>query len=204
MLWDVGAALMRWHPHLLCRVPAAGTDVFLTFDDGPDPEATPRVLDTLAKAGAKATFFLIGEKAERHPALVERLRTEGHAIGNHTWRHEDAWRTPRREWLRSVQRGQEITGSDLFRPPYGHLTPGLVSALHPQHRIVQWEVLAGDFDPRMDPPRMARRVVRRTRPGSIVVFHDTARCWSTLGPALPVMLAAGTAQGLTYRNLDQP
>ncbi|HEY0977393.1 MAG TPA: polysaccharide deacetylase family protein [Flavobacteriales bacterium] len=201
-LWNFAQRLMRLDRRLLCRVPHAGNDVFLTFDDGPDPVATPWVLDTLARHHAKATFFLIGRNAEAHPQLVQRIRHEGHTIGNHTWDHADAWRTPRADYLGSVERGHALTGSTLFRPPYGHLTPGLVRTLHRRHRIVQWDVIAGDFKADLDALRMAERVVSRTRPGSIVVFHDTQRCLPKLEAALPGVLITLAKQGMHFRPLS--
>jgi peptidoglycan-N-acetylglucosamine deacetylase len=201
LLWGAAERLMRLDRRLLCRVPHAGDAVFLTFDDGPDPEATPRVLDLLGTHGAKATFFLIGRNAERHPELLERIRREGHAVGDHTWDHADAWRVRHTDFLHSHARGHAVTGATLFRPPYGHITPRMVRQLHPTHRIVLWDVLAGDFKPRMDGTRIARRVVRASRPGSIVVFHDTERCWPKLGTALPLVLKGLAERGLRAKAL---
>lgn len=186
LLWEAAQRVMRLDRRLLCSVPGSGA-MYLTFDDGPDPAMTPWVLDALSDHGAKATFFLIGRNAQAHPRLVERIRAEGHAIGSHTWDHEDAWRTPRTRFLDSVQRAADLLGSRLFRPPYGHLTPGLINALHDKHRIVQWSLLAGDFLPDVGPEAMSTRILRRP-PGSIVVLHDTERCAKVLHQALPMVL----------------
>lgn len=200
LLWGAARQLMRLDRRLLCRVPGSDA-VHLTFDDGPDPEVTPWVLDQLAAHGATATFFLIGRHAAEHPHLVQRLREEGHAVGHHTWAHEDAWRTPRASYLDSVERAADLIGSDLFRPPYGHITPGLTARLHRRYRIVQWDHLAGDFRPDADPARLAQRVVRNARPSGIIVLHDTGRCAPVLKPALPLVLAALTERGMPLRAL---
>lgn len=116
----------------LCRNRAAGRVVALTFDDGPDPEQTPRVLDTLRAHGVRATFFLIGSKAELHPEIVRRMAAEGHAIGIHTWSHTPGFPMLRSgamaaDILRCRESLREITGveTDLFRPPLrGHEPDG--------------------------------------------------------------------------------
>ena len=98
-----------------------GAPVHLTFDDGPHPEWTPFVLDELARTGQKGTFFCVGENIERRPDVFDRIRREGHAWGNHTMRHESGWATPNRAYLRSYLECEALTGSDLFRPPYGRI-----------------------------------------------------------------------------------
>ena len=199
LLWEAAQRVMRLDRRLLCSVPGSGA-MHLTFDDGPDPAMTPWVLDALADHGAKATFFLIGRNAQAHTRLVERIRTEGHTIGSHTWDHEDAWRTPRTRFLDSVQRAADLLGSRLFRPPYGHITPALISSLHGHQHIVQWSLLAGDFLPHADPVAMSTRILQRAH-GSIVVLHDTARCAKVLGPALPLVLRGLADRGVPMHAL---
>ncbi len=170
---------------LVWNVPGATRTVHLTFDDGPVAGVTPWVLDTLAEYGAKATFFCIGRHAQAEPGLMQRIRDEGHGVGNHTWDHPNGWTVSTTTYLRSVLRCQPYTGTRLFRPPYGRITRSQANALRSRFEIVMWEVLSGDFDPSIDGGRCLRNVTRNVRPGSIVVFHDSVKAWDRLEHALP-------------------
>lgn len=190
------------HKAMLWRMPTAAHELYLTFDDGPHPEVTPWVLDRLQEYQAQATFFCVGSNACADPVLMARIRDEGHAVGNHTWDHLDAWRTGTRPYLRSVLRCQALTGTRLFRPPYGRITPPLLRTLRGRFTVVMWDVLSADFDPRVSPARCLRNVVEQSRPGSIVVFHDSMKAWPRLRAALPGTLAHFA--GLGYRFLPLP
>lgn len=183
---------------MLWRVPTTAYELHLTFDDGPHPEVTPWVLDQLREHEAFATFFCVGRNAEAHPDIMTRIRDEGHAVGNHTWDHRDAWRTDARQYLRSVLRCQALTGSSLFRPPYGRISPALVRTLGSRFTVVMWDVLSADFDQRISPAQCLRNVVEQAGPGSIVVFHDSVKAWPRLREALPGTLAHFTEAGYRY------
>jgi peptidoglycan/xylan/chitin deacetylase (PgdA/CDA1 family) len=183
------------YPHRLWRVCGASA-VHPTFDDGPHPEVTPRVLDILAKHGAKATFFVVGCNAEAHPALIDRIREEGHTIGDHTWAHEHGWRTDAETYLASVRRCQGITGATLFRPPYGRLRASQARVIRRTHRVVMWDVLSGDHDAARTPERCVRDVLHHARPGSIVVFHDSPKAAPRTLPALSAILRAWSEAAL--------
>jgi peptidoglycan-N-acetylglucosamine deacetylase len=180
-----------------------GDAVYLTFDDGPIPEVTPWVLDQLAGFGAKGTFFCIGRNAGENPALMDRIRQEGHAVGNHTWDHADGWRTPLYAYLRGVLRCQSLTGTRLFRPPYGHITPAQATALRKRFDVVMWEVLSGDFDTSIDGERCTSNVLRHARPGSIIVFHDSTKAQERLRYTLPRVLEAFRERGWAMLGLPQ-
>lgn len=188
---------IRW------RMPATSKEVYLTFDDGPEPGATPWVLGTLAQHGAKATFFCLGRNAERHPDLLDRLRREGHAIGHHSWDHPDGWRAPYRAYYRNVLRGAERTGGTLFRPPYGHLGMGRARTLGKRFQVVMWDVLAGDFKKGLSGAACARYVLNRARPGSIVVLHDNLKSAGCLREALPLILTGLKAKGYRCVAMDE-
>lgn len=170
------------------QMAGTGRSVYLTFDDGPIPEVTPWVLDTLASYGARATFFCLGRNVQADPGLFERIRHEGHSVGNHTYNHLNGWNTPARAYLRDVLLCQAITGTRLFRPPYGRITRQQSGALGKHFSLVMWDVLSGDFDTTIDGERCLRNVVDHTTPGSIIVFHDSLKAEDRLRYALPRVL----------------
>ncbi|HEV8240898.1 MAG TPA: polysaccharide deacetylase family protein [Thermoanaerobaculia bacterium] len=160
----------------LVRVATTEPAIALTFDDGPDPEETPRVLDLLAGYDAHATFFMVGRRAEAHPQLVARVIAAGHAIANHSWDHASFVRLDsrgRRERLRRTADALGPNNVPLFRPPFGEQNvASLLDARRAGYRIVGWDVAAEDW---RDHPaeHLVARTMRRLRRGSIVVFHDS-------------------------------
>lgn len=185
----------------LWRVDGADRSVCLTFDDGPIPEVTPWVLDQLRAYNAQATFFCIGKNIEAHPGIFADVKAAGHTIGNHTWDHCNGRHTPTAEYMASVVRCQALTGTELFRPPYGRLTREQAGALAADFRIVMWSVLSGDFDVRIDAERCTRNVLKHTEPGSIVVFHDSVKAWPRLRDTLPKVLEHFAALGYAFKGL---
>ena len=162
---------------------------------------TPWELDRLAEHDARATFFCVGRNAAAHPHILERIQAEGHAVGNHTWDHANGWRSTQRAYLRSVLACDEVVRSPLFRPPYGRITRGQVSALKSRFRIVMWDVLGADFDTRIDGARCLDNLVRHARPGSILVLHDSLKAWERLEHALPRALEHFSREGYSLEPL---
>ncbi len=195
------ALLKALLPGLHWRMPSADRSLFLTFDDGPEPAVTPWVLEQLAAHGAKASFFLIGRNARQHHGLVAEIRDAGHAVGNHTWDHANGWRTPLHAYARSVEAAQPLIGTRLFRPPYGRITRAQARALSPRHDIVMWDVLSHDFDASLDGERCAGFVMRKARPGSIIVFHDSLKAEARLRKALPMVLHRLADAGYAFKAL---
>ncbi|HRD54061.1 MAG TPA: polysaccharide deacetylase family protein [Flavobacteriales bacterium] len=177
--------------------------LYLTFDDGPAPEVTPWVLDTLAQHCARATFFLVGRNAERHPGLVNRIRSEGHSIGNHTYGHVDGWSTPTQDYITDADRAQRLTGTQLFRPPYGRITRKQSALLRQRSNVVMWDALSKDYDARTSPEACLRNALRYARNGSIIVFHDSIKAETRLRFALPKALEAWRVQGYRFAALPE-
>jgi peptidoglycan/xylan/chitin deacetylase (PgdA/CDA1 family) len=160
--------------------PRDGRQVALSFDDGPDPEVTPAVLDALARHGARATFFAIGQSLTAWPALARRVLAEGHELGNHSWRHSrwQPFSSPRAQ-IAEIERGQHaiaaISGNGatrLYRAPFGVKSPPFVVAAHRKRlAMVGWSLHSRDTGS-ADSARIAERVLRRIRPGDIVLMHD--------------------------------
>jgi len=158
------------------RVDTREPAIALTFDDGPHPVETPRVLELLERHGARGTFFMVGKSARRHPEIVARAVAGGHAVANHSWDHPSFRRirgSYRRAQIRWCGEALAPHGARLFRPPFGEQSPASrLDALRCGYPVIGWDVVAEDW--RDDPAdRLVQRVMRRLRRGSIVLFHDT-------------------------------
>lgn len=147
----------------------------LTFDDGPDPTFTPRLLKLLKAHDARATFFMVGSTAQRYPDIVREVAEEGHAIGNHSWDHPSfplISGRERRAQIRACQRALHPYGARIFRPPYGDQNiSSRFDALLLGYRVVTWSLIAEDWLGDGD-QTIADRVLSRVRSGGIVLFHD--------------------------------
>jgi len=181
--------LRQWYKKsLLWKIPDAKDEVFLTFDDGPTPELTLRILGILKQFQAKATFFCVGENVERYPELFNQILKEGHTVGNHSFNHLNAWETDRDVYLENVVKAADLIPSKLFRPPYGKITPKLIQHLKKKYTLVMWTVLSGDFDTDVDPKQCFENATLRTEPGDILVFHDNVKAKENILEALPQTL----------------
>jgi len=186
---------------LVWEIHPVSNEVFLTFDDGPTPEVTNRVLDLLQSFGAKATFFCLGKNAKSHITLFDRIIAEGHTVGNHTENHLNGWEADNRAYFREYLTGASQTEVRLFRPPYGRITRQQATLISKKSHIVMWDVLSGDFDPKTNPSTCARHVLDNVKPGSIVVLHDSLKAAPTMLAALPVILEGLTSAGLSLSAL---
>lgn len=174
---------------LIWDLPNDEGKVYLTFDDGPTPGVTDKILDLLKDHGAKATFFCIGENVRSHPELFQRILNEGHAVGNHTMNHCNGWKSSITEYLDEVRRCQLFTGTNLFRPPYGRIKRRQVKALAPNYKIIMWSIISGDYDSSVSPEKCYSVVEKNLKPGSIAVFHDSVKANQNVLYALPKTLA---------------
>jgi len=190
-------------PNYTWHIPTTEKVLYLTFDDGPIPEATPWVLDVLLQYNAKATFFCVGDNVRKHPAVFQRILSEGHAVGNHTFNHLNGWKTHTFNYLKNVQRCGEVVPSPFFRPPYGALRPAQLRKLKTRYQIVMWDVLSGDFDPTITPDQCLHNVLDNVQPGSIILFHDSLKAAQRLQFALPKVLEKLMGEGWRFERLPE-
>ena len=201
----IPSLVQKWlYPRFTWKKPSFENKVYLTFDDGPHPEITPFVLDTLAAYQAKATFFCIGKNVAAYPEIYKRIIRDGHATGNHTYNHLNGWRTADAEYLKNVREAAAVIDSNLFRPPYGRITRFQAKLLMEKmgYKIIMWTVLSGDFDENLPGERCLENVVKNTRPGSVVVFHDSEKAFKRLQFALPRTLEELSSRKNLLSELD--
>lgn len=178
--------------------------LYLTFDDGPIPEVTPWVLQQLKDFNAKATFFCIGHNIQKHPEIFERLTAEGHRVGNHTFNHLNASKTSFSEYIANTEKAaNHFKTPFLFRPPYGKLDNAKANALLKKgYKIVMWDVLSADFDPKITPEECLNNVLKNTQNGSIVIFHDSLKAEEKLRYTLPKVLEYYTEKGVAFKAIN--
>jgi peptidoglycan/xylan/chitin deacetylase (PgdA/CDA1 family) len=188
--------LKKVYPNCVWDIPVQDDVLYLTFDDGPHPEATPFVLDELKKYNAKATFFCIGKNVVEYQEIFKRILVEGHRVGNHSYNHLNGWKVEDSKYIEDILHAKKFIDSDIFRPPYGRvtkfqnrlLTTSPEFSKKPLFKIIMWNVLSADFDPAVTPEQCATNVIRNATRGSIVVFHDSQKSFSKLKIALPKVL----------------
>lgn len=193
--------LKRIYPNQIWSYPASEKKIYLTFDDGPTPSITETVLGELKKYSAKATFFLIGQNAERSPELVSLIRREGHAVGNHTYGHVNGWQMSTKSYIKEVLKCGEVVQSKLFRPPYGRITRSQTRLMMQRYRVIMWDVLSGDFDTTLSKERVLKNVLKNTVPGSIIVFHDSVKAADRMQYALPRVLEYFSQRNFSFGKL---
>ena len=200
MIIEQPAIFLRWiYPHALWRMDRHRKAVYLTFDDGPIPAATPFILDTLERFGARATFFMVGDNAQKYPHLVREVRSRGHRIGNHTFHHLGGLKWKYEEHLQDVYLANELLHTDLFRPPHGWMRVSQYHRLRKEgFKVVMWDVVTRDYSCYLSADDVVQNVKRYTRPGSIITFHDSLKSIDKLKGALPRALQWLCEQGYEF------
>jgi peptidoglycan/xylan/chitin deacetylase (PgdA/CDA1 family) len=173
----------------LWKVSTKERKVYLTFDDGPTPDITSKVLDLLNRYQAQATFFCLGKNVVNHPELFGQIKSRGHQVGNHSFSHPDGWATSNPNYFADIGKADQVIQSRLFRPPYGKIGFRQYLQLKKRYTIVMWDVLSGDYNPRLSPDYCFKALERNTRLGSIIVFHDSIKAAPQMLPALEKSLA---------------
>lgn len=195
--------LQRWQSVYTWRIDNACKHIFLTFDDGPIPEVTPFVLDTLKAYQAKATFFCVGDNIQKHPQVFERVIAEGHTVANHTFNHLNGWKTEDTTYLQNIEACASClpAGNTLFRPPYGKVKKSQLEVIKLTHQIIMWDVLSYDFDATLSPETCLRKTQKYTREGSIIVFHDSLKAENNLKYVLPRYMDWAVGKGFIFSAL---
>ncbi len=197
---------MMFPSNLTWEIPTNEKIMYLTFDDGPHPVATPFVLDELKKYNAKATFFCIGKNVADHPGIYKRILMEGHRVGNHTHNHLNGSETDDKLWLNNVKEAAHWIDSDLFRPPYGKINAfkaKLLQEANPPYRIIMWNVLSADFDTTISPQKCFEYVKRKAGPGSVIVFHDSEKAFPNMKFALGECLKLFSVEGYRFEAIGK-
>jgi peptidoglycan-N-acetylglucosamine deacetylase len=163
-------------------------NVYLTFDDGPHPTITPWVMAQLEKYNFKATFFCVGQNAANHPKIISELTAKGHRIGNHTMHHTKGWNTSLEDYIQDVEACRQIVDSNLFRPPYGRITPKQINVLKKDYKIIMWSLISCDYLKNLNNIESLKILMKKTKGGSVVVFHDSEKAEKNLKILLPLYL----------------
>lgn len=189
-------------PEAIWRVKNKGSrSVYLTFDDGPIPEVTPWVLDTLDSFGVKATFFLVGDNVRRNPQLFDEIKHRGHSFGNHTMHHLQGMKVTTLRYMRDITEADTLIDSVLFRPPHGIIRWVQAAAIKNHYNIVMYDLVTRDYSQKVTPEQVLDNVKRFTRNGSIIVFHDSLKAERNLRYALPRAIQWLKDEGYEFRTL---
>jgi peptidoglycan/xylan/chitin deacetylase (PgdA/CDA1 family) len=204
MRWDI-QILKKFFPSVLFNI--ADESIHLTFDDGPHPITTPLILQELKGCHIKATFFLLGQNAQKYPDLVRQIHNEGHQIGNHSFTHANLIFKNRTFLQDEIQRTMEIlenvigTHSHYFRPPYGYFDWTILNVLRKlKLTCTLWDVDSKDYK-RYSVADISDRVIPNTTKGSILLFHDNNRTSTRVQAYLPALIDTLLSKGFIFKTL---
>lgn len=177
--------------------------IYITFDDGPNPEITPWVLKTLNSYNAKATFFCIGDNVRKFPDTFKDTITAGHAIGNHTFNHLKGWKTATDLYVENVEKAAGLIPSKLLRPPYGKIKNKQAKLLMQQgYRIIMWSIISFDWDKNIKKEDCLKKVIKHAKDGHIIVFHDSYKAAKNMQYVLPKILEYFSKKGYEFKSLS--
>ena len=191
-------------PNIIWNIKTQAKEIYLTFDDGPVPEATPWVLEQLKQYNAKATFFMVGANINKQYKLFEEVVNQQHTVANHTFNHLNGWKTRNQDYYANISQTEELIGANsalLFRPPHGRLKWSQYRKIFKSHKIIMWDVLSGDFDNSLSPEKCLAKSMAATKPGTVIVFHDSVKSIDKLKFVLPRYLEHFTALNFTFKAL---
>ena len=207
-------------PNFVWNINTSNKELYLTFDDGPTPDITDWVLQTLKQYNAKATFFCIGKNIESNPDIFQNILRDNHGVGNHTYDHLKGWKTKTKVYIGNteltdsvisfqvqnskVPYNPDLNTVKLFRPPYGKFKNKQSKKLQNLgYKIVLWDVLSYDWDNRVSEAICLKNVTSATKEGSIIVFHDSVKASRNLQYALPKVLDYYSEKGYVFKALSK-
>lgn len=203
MIIEQPAIWLRWlYPRAAWRMDHNDHSVYLTFDDGPIPESTPFILQTLAEFDVKATFFMVGDNVRKYPNLFRQIVSAGHQVGNHTYHHLGGFKHIAKTYIDDTERANDLIGSHLFRPPHGCISHGQYLWLKRKYRIVMWDLVTRDYSKWLTADDVYENVRRYARNGSIITFHDSLKSIDKLRTALPRSLKWLKEQGYEFKTFE--
>jgi peptidoglycan/xylan/chitin deacetylase (PgdA/CDA1 family) len=186
----------KWHGSRKNKV------IYLTFDDGPTPNVTEKVLDILDQFSAKATFFCLGRNVDRHKSLYDKILKKGHKSGNHTYSHLKGWKSSAKTYFQDIELASKYIQSSLFRPPYGQIKRNQAKFLQKNYRLIMWDVLTHDYNRNISPKVILKHSIKHTRNGSIIVFHDSLKSSKNLFYILPKYLEYFSNKGYKFECIE--
>jgi len=206
--YKVSSFIQRYFYRYMWRMTPSENAIYLTFDDGPNDIVTPQVLEILSNQNVPATFFCVGENIQKYPTIVERIVSEGHSIGNHTHNHIKGWNYPSKEYLLNVKKAQfaiqPFANTTLFRPPYGRISKKQGTELiQLGFKIVMWDILSYDYNKHIHIENCIKNISKKTRNGSIIVFHDSLKAQAQLLQILPIYIENMIQKGFIFKALPQ-
>ena len=189
-------------PQLTWQVKTNKKEIYITFDDGPHPEITPKVLEILDKYNAKASFFCVGHNVEKYPETYDEIIKHGHKTGNHTFNHLNGWKVKSKEYFENIEKCSELVDSHLFRPPYGRIGLKHIPYIKMNFRIIMWSVLSLDFDLKISPEKCLENSIKNSKEGSIIIYHDSEKASKNMLYALPRFLDHFKSRGYSFPVLN--
>lgn len=193
--------LKRIYPKGVWSINTKEKEIYLTFDDGPIPGLTEWVLDVLKTYNAKATFFCVGANILKHQTVFDRLVSESHTVANHTMFHSKGFQFNVKDYLNEVKTCETLVNNKLFRPPYGQLKRSQYKALlNAGYTVVFWDVISYDYE-KISPQACLNNVLKNTKEGSVVLFHDNIKAEKNIMYALPHFLKHFSDLGFVFKAL---
>ena len=189
-------------PSLVWKKENSEKEIYLTFDDTPTPKFTYWILNLLKTLNIKATFFCVGEFAERYPEIIDTILNNGHQIGNHTYSHKNGFLSSNITYLQDIKKCENILpNTDLFRPPFGKMYPWQIRKIKEKYKIIMWDVLSYDFTENISDEKLKKNILRNTESGSIIVFHDNKKSEKILQKNLEQILKNLLKRGFKFGTI---
>jgi peptidoglycan/xylan/chitin deacetylase (PgdA/CDA1 family) len=196
-------------PDLIWDLKNKQRKIYLTFDDGPVPDLTEYVLDVLDKHHAKATFFCVGRNVEKNKGIFRQIYGSGHTIGNHTYDHMNGWKAGNQEYFKSISLCEDVFREcgyypqiKYFRPPYGKIRFSQIHKLKHEYTIVMWDLLIMDYNSSQTPDDCLELTIKHSKPGSIIVFHDSLKTENKIKFVLERLLTSLTDLDFQFCSLE--